>query len=322
MAHNIRPSFTIREYQDSDISPLLAVIRAAARLDSEPFLLTEAAFRDRLNSPGLDPCQDVFIAEVPGLGPVGYAEGQFIGDGNQLFYRTRGSVHPDCRRQGIGRALLECLWQRAQTLSSYARNRPVTLASRALTSQPGAIALFESFSMRPVRHFLELSRDLTAPLPELRPPPGILLQRWCDRRSYRAVWSALNEAFSDHWNPIPESFKVFEHHIRSKVFDLKHSWIAWDGEQVAGGALNRIGPETAALRDQNQGYVNQLFVRRPWRRQGIGTALLVATMEDARQAGHISLGLNVDANNLSGAVQFYESIDFYHSREWIMYQRS
>lgn len=314
--------FLFREYQDSDLCPLLAVIRAAARLDREPFVLTEAAFRDRLHSPGLNPSLDVFVAEVPGLGPVGYAEGQFIGDPDQLCYRTRGSVHPDWRGQGIGQELLNRLWQRAQLLSSLARGRPVTLTARALVSQPGAIALFENFSMRPVRHFLELNRDLTCGLPELRLPQGIQLQRWSDRRSYRAVWAAFNEAFTDHWSPIPETFKMFEHHIRSRVYDLKYSWVAWDGQQVAGASLNRMGAETAALRDQNQGYVSQLFVRRPWRRFGIGTALLVATMQAACQAGHTALGLNVDADNLSGAVPFYESLDFYRNREWIIYQRT
>ncbi|MFN8538009.1 MAG: GNAT family N-acetyltransferase [Thermomicrobiales bacterium] len=45
-------------------------------------------------------------------------------------------------------------------------------------------------------------------------------------------------------------------------------FLAWDGDEVAGVALNYVAPATGI------GWVDHLGVRRLWRRTGLGMALL------------------------------------------------
>ena len=49
-----------------------------------------------------------------------------------------------------------------------------------------------------------------------------------------------------------------------------------------------------------------LSVRRPWRKQGLGLALLQQSIAEFYRRGYRKVGLGVDAQNLSGAVRLYE----------------
>jgi ribosomal protein S18 acetylase RimI-like enzyme len=74
--------------------------------------------------------------------------------------------------------------------------------------------------------------------------------------------------------------------------------VAWDGEEVAGvirGDPKRWG-----------GGFGMLGVRRPWRRRGLGLALLRETFGLFYDRGEGRVGLGVDAENPSGATRLYE----------------
>jgi ribosomal protein S18 acetylase RimI-like enzyme len=62
-------------------------------------------------------------------------------------------------------------------------------------------------------------------------------------------------------------------------------------------------------------------VRRTWRKHGLGRALLVASLLKAREMGHAAVGLNVDAENLTGAVRLYESVGFAVTATLVAYHR-
>ena len=54
------------------------------------------------------------------------------------------------------------------------------------------------------------------------------------------------------------------------------------------------------------GWVRSLFVRRPWRRRGLGMALLQNAFREFHERGERRVGLGVDAENLTGATRLYE----------------
>jgi ribosomal protein S18 acetylase RimI-like enzyme len=53
--------------------------------------------------------------------------------------------------------------------------------------------------------------------------------------------------------------------------------------------------------------VSVLGVRRPWRRRGLGRALLLHSFRALRERGKPRVGLGVDGSNPTGAVQLYEA---------------
>lgn len=150
-----------------------------------------------------------------------------------------------------------------------------------------------SFQMR-----IDLSqRPAEAPLPE-----GI------EARSYRdgdaeALRAGLNEAFVDDpfWHEIsPGNFNEF--YRRQRGFDPALWQLAWDGDRLAGWAL--AYPCRGA--DDTTGWIGNLGVLAPWRKRGLGGALLRNAFGLLYDRGLREVGLGVDAENPTGALGLYE----------------
>lgn len=115
--------------------------------------------------------------------------------------------------------------------------------------------------------------------------------------------ASLNEAFAEDpfWSGLtPSSFREF--YLRARGFDPSLWLLAWDGAQLAGSSL--AYPERSG--EQNVGWVGTLGVRRPWRRRGLGEALLRASFARLYDRGLRRVGLGVDSENVTGALRLYE----------------
>ena len=56
------------------------------------------------------------------------------------------------------------------------------------------------------------------------------------------------------------------------------------------------------------GFVGAIGVLRPWRRLGLGRALLLHAFVELYRRGERRIGLGVDAENATGATRLYESV--------------
>jgi GNAT superfamily N-acetyltransferase len=318
------PPFVLRLYQPSDFDAVLAVIQAAAQADSLPQRTTAAELRARLQvphaDPRLDPADDMWVVSKRSAGIVAYADGWLNGQAGTRGYRTECFVRPDQRGRGIGRALLARQVQRAQAIARKLATpgEPVTLtvSARAWQQQPAAAAVLEAKSLRRVRTYLEMSRDLSQPVAAAAPPAGLRLEPWTDPRADEAIWQAYEAAFSDHWGYQPESFESFSQRLLVGRVQRQHSVVAWAGGLVAGASLNDMDESRA----RGPAWVRQLFVRRDWRGRGLGRALLAASLGRARDLGYGHAGLMVDAENQTGALRLYQAAGFEVSSQRHTYQ--
>jgi len=154
---------------------------------------------------------------------------------------------------------------------------------------------------RPARHFFRMRIDLAAPPPEPDWPDGITVDSPA-RGEERAVFDAVEDAFADHWEWVPARFEDWAHHlVESEAFDASLWLVARDGEEIAGVCICRYAPGQPEL-----GWVRELGVRRPWRRRGLGTALLLGAFGLFWERGAKAVGLGVDGENTTGAVGLYE----------------
>ena len=152
------------------------------------------------------------------------------------------------------------------------------------------------------RHSLtmEIELDTTPRRPEL--PRGV------ESRSYRdddepQLIAALNDAFAEDpfWQHVTRSsFREFW--LRARGFDPALWALAFDGGELAGFSL--AYPERGT--DTELGWVATLGVRRPWRRRGLGEALLRGSFAALHRRGKRRVGLGVDAQNVTGALRLYE----------------
>jgi ribosomal protein S18 acetylase RimI-like enzyme len=69
------------------------------------------------------------------------------------------------------------------------------------------------------------------------------------------------------------------------------------------------------------GWVGSLGVLRPWRKRGLGLALLRHSFNEFYRRGKRKVGLGVDAQNLTGALRLYENAGMHVHKAFDQYEK-
>ena len=261
-------------------------------------------------SASFNPARDITIAELDGR-VVGVASREAV-DTTDGFreYRLDGEVDPAYRRRGIGRALLaENLRLQRELAATEGGGRTPIFGSWSNERQAGDVALLEGAGFDRARWFFEMIRPNLDDVPQLPIPDGLEL-RPIDRSLARQVWHADVEAFADHWGGFDHSEEHLQRWLDNPTVDPSIWVVAFDGDEVAGGIINGIDPEQNEALGLQRGWLQSVFTRRPWRRRGLATALIAASLEVLRDRGMTSAALGVDADNPSGALGLYGRLGF------------
>jgi ribosomal protein S18 acetylase RimI-like enzyme len=160
-----------------------------------------------------------------------------------------------------------------------------------------------------VRYFFDMARPtmddiVVPPLPdglEIRPVRG---------DQFRQLWDADVEAFRDHWGGFDASEERYRSWLEDPKFDPSLFVVAWDGEEIAGGVINQINETENRAFNRKRGWLQSVFVRRPWRRRGLARAVVARSLVVLRDRGMTSAGLGVDADNPTGALRLYQEAGF------------
>jgi len=168
-----------------------------------------------------------------------------------------------------------------------------------------------------VRSSYEMERALDDGLEPPAWPAGIEARPF-DERDAEAVHAAHDEAFADHWGYTPSSYEGWRAFHLGPATDPTLWRVAWDGNEIAGVCIN--APRRGE--DDTVGWVEVLAVRRPWRRRGLGEALLREAFVAFSERGKRVAGLGVDAENTTGAVALYERVGMHVVRRSDTWERT
>lgn len=303
---------TIRPFQWRDLSTLVEMLNAAAAADDDEFRYSEAELRHQFEPPGYEPEANVFVAVTPAGQLVGCCDAIPQSDYGEWAW---GAVHPDFRRQGIGTALIH-------TADSRLRQRfpgqPVAVERIVDDRIYGALKLLESVGYAPMRAHYAMRKDLDTPLSPPLFPAGITVRPFDLERDGRAVHAAHQDAFHDHWGHIDEPYELW---MRYKTddphFDPTLWVIAMEGDEIAGLTVCRQWDAQQA----DLGHVDELGVRQPWRKRGLGLALLHYSFYLLQQRGFKRVRLGVDAQSTTNAVALYERAGMYLHKRYVIYRR-
>jgi mycothiol synthase len=158
-------------------------------------------------------------------------------------------------------------------------------------------------------------------VPEAELPEGITLRTYHPEFDAEAVYRAQNDSFRDHFGfveaPFEEGLKRFKHFWEDESSDPTLLFLAMDGDEIAG--INLCRPHS--FEDPEMGWVGTLGVRRPWRKHGLGLALLRHSFNEFYRRGKRKVGLGVDAQNLTGALRLYEKAGMHVHQTFDQYEK-
>lgn len=226
---------------------------------------------------------------------AGYA--QLAGDGTAELV-----VHPDSRRKGIGRLLLD---------------RVLSLGAERVWAHgdhPGAAVLASSAGLARTRSLWQMRRPMTGldlPAPSL--PPEVRVRTF--EPGDESAWLAVNAAaFADH----PEQGRWTAADLAQRMAE---PWFDPAGFFVAERGTRMVGFHWTKMANSDAGEVYVLGIHPDEQGTGLGRILLVIGLRYLRHQGVNHVELYVEESNV-GARKLYSSMGFTRSAIDVQYSRT
>jgi len=295
-----------------------AYIASGAYRDYEDFRSLSVEEMQKLEkSPTFD-SSGMFIAELDGK-PAGIVNAYV----DKFRKEKKGfilwlGVLPEYRRRGVGKAL-------AQKAIESLKERGMEIAETALDStREVCIRLFEDLGFRLIRSssFMKMSLD--------KIPFNIGENREVDMRKLDVTSeediillnNLENECFKEHFNYRPSPIEETRHWL------LENPWLQWQAyffAELEGKSVGyiSIGIDEKYNREKEtlSGWINDIGVLKPFRRRGIGTALMLKGLKELKNKGLENALLYVDDENPTKAIKLYEKIGFKIVKKTQIYQK-
>jgi len=270
-----------------------------------------------LTTPGFEPTTDALLIFAPSGNLVGFLS--IWADPPFTRIELSNFVHPDWIGHGIGTMLLDWSETRAaQIAGQAATGERVSVFQGVWLGARAAERFFEEHGYSPIRHYNTMEIQMGEPPPEPSWPPGIQVRTMSPGVDDRALYEAESKTFEDEWAFTHPSFEAWQHEVTgSDKFDRLLSFVAVDGDQIAGFAFCTVGEAD----NPEGGCVRVLGVRQPWRRRGIALGLLHHSFGELFRRGRLRVTLGVDAANPTGAVQVYERAGMHSTLEGTVFEK-
>ncbi len=159
---------------------------------------------------------------------------------------------------------------------------------------------------------------MTCPPPEPHWPAGMVVRPYNPEKDTYATYIADEAASQDKGYHAPLSFAGWcdRMGLDRPGFDPSWWYLAWAGDEVAAVCLCFYSEVSKA------GWIDHLGVRRPYRRQGLGKALLRHSFAHFYQGGFKKVMLNVDSASLTNAPRLYESVGMQTVQAYHIYRKT
>jgi mycothiol synthase len=316
--HLLPEGFLVRPPTLDDVPMVHALVQACARDEygtDETVWGTREALQAEWQAPGVDLATDAWLVTTSDGRLAGYALAVEEGvAATSIGMTTR--VAPAYRGRGISTFLLAHVEQWAyQRLAKAPPSPQATLTTWVSHVNEAARQVLEQvgYRRRQSSWLMEIQMHEVPAAPTW--PPGMMVRTVAPGQEERIVFEAVQEAFGDLRGYLPTSYEEWEQWmVNREGVDPSLWFLAWDEQELVGCSLceYRAGG----------GWVEQLAVRRPWRHQGLGMALLLHSFGAFYRRGTTEVRLLVDAESLTGATRLYERAGMQRMRQYDNYEKA
>jgi ribosomal protein S18 acetylase RimI-like enzyme len=301
---------------------MLEIDRACRRADDIKYSTSLEEIINAYNHlTNCDPYEDMIFAELDGQ-VIGYGRvfWEKLNEGIRI-YCLYCNILPKWRHKGIGTAMLHYNQSRTRQIAAgHPQDGPRYYQSWAADTETSTKWLLEAEGYEAVRKDSSLVRDLSKPIPEAPLPQGLELRPVKPEHIWQ-IFYAADEAFQDHWGYRPTADDEFRSWMNDPNFRPEIWKVAWDGDQVAGSVQNYLNPEENEEFNRKRGYTEGISTRRPWRKRGLATALIVESMKMFVEMGMTETAHGVDAENTSGALRLYQRLGYRVVKQHTIYRK-
>lgn len=286
------------------------------------FLTIEAMTAQYDHLQRCDPDHDIMVAELAGAYRAariaGYARTTWddMTEGFREYWLT---AKGDPAVPGLGMALLDWVERRALEVAATHVIQDRRLATDSLDGGWWHQELVRR-RFTPRRYFATMVRSGFDDIP-YRPLPDGVETRPVETSHLRAIWEADIEAFRDH-NDYVEQTEADWEKFRDEAKVGTQLWhVAWAGDVVVGQVRTRSSEEETMRLRRRRAWTEDISTRRQWRKKGVASALISASLRQLGGLGFEEAALGVDTDNPTGAYGVYESLGYQIARRGALYER-
>ena len=308
--------WTMRRPTLDDVPEILKLVHASdVAAVGEPDYTAEDV-REMLTAPNTDMAADCWVAMDRDGAIVGWAYPHNESGRDRDFievYAWPGRGVP------VIRPLLALLLDRVRVRAARFGHDPYRVRAGAIPNETAWIAALTdagfAFLKTHARMTLSLAGAPTSPPP---PAPGVTVRPvvHTDDAEMRRFHATIEEAFADTDHPATD-YPTFRAQIAAETSVDWDEWLVGEVDGEWAGVLRSAG----AGPDGNGGWVRALAVLRPYRRKGVGAALLRHAFAIYAAKGRTEAGLGVDMANPTEAIRLYRSVGMRPLYEADIYQR-
>ncbi|HET9546852.1 MAG TPA: GNAT family N-acetyltransferase, partial [Desertimonas sp.] len=284
------------------------IINARIVADGEGEPVTESSLAETYDHlQRCDPATDIVVAEANGE-VVGYARtgwNDVVATGHREFWVANGALESV---SGLERTLIDWAIQRAIENAASHTHDPKRL--RAFAAVGGARhALFLDAGFETTGFSATMVRTALDDVPDRALPAG-LVTRPVVHADLRAIWEADVDAFRDDDDFVEQTEEDWERFGDEAARGVALWKVAWDGEDVVGQVRTRVAEGEAARIGRRRAWTEEISTRRDWRRRGVASALITASLRQLAELGFDEAALSADIDAASGSFRLYESLGY------------
>ena len=301
----------------ADLPEILKLVHASdiAAVGEPDFTVDEV--REALTGPNTDPAVDCWLALDEHGEIVGWAYPDNPAGGEREFVEVY--VWPQ-RGEPAQQVLLELLLRRVAERARKFGHDPITVRAGAIPTEQRWIAVLTGNGFEFLKQNARMAMSLDGvPSVAPEPPAGVTVRPVDadDEDELRRFHATIEEAFRDTDHRATD-YPTWRERVAAESSVSYDEWFVGEVDGEWAGVLQ----SSDSGMDDGEGWVKFLAVLRPYRKQGVGAALLRRAFATYAGKGRAKAGLGVDLDNPTEAARLYRAVGMTPQYAANIYQRT